>query len=212
MALIGWPALLIHPICPLCHQAWSGPFFCPSCRDQLKLNQPRPQGSQPIPWHSLGRYDAIWRRLILSLRQQSASPNLIRALASECLALLPKPKAGVVLCSIPPRQGDQPGLPQFIGREISRQSRMRAQPLLNRRRACLGQHHLRGSQRRQNLHGVFSAEPLEHPSAEVMRLDDVVTTGVTSQAAAEALKAARYGVVGVLCLAHSQSLCEAPMA
>ena len=212
MALIGWPALLIHPICPLCHQAWSGPSFCPSCRDQLKLNQPRPQGSQPIPWHSLGRYDAIWRRLILSLRQQSASPNLIRALASECLALLPKPKAGVVLCSIPPRQGHQPGPPQWIEKELSRQSRMRAQPLLNRRRACLGQHHLRGSQRRQNLHGVFTAEQLKHPSAKVMLFDDVVTTGATSQAAAEALKAAGYGVVGVLCLAHSQSFCEAPMA
>ena len=89
---------------------------------------------------------------------------------------------------------------------------MRAQPLLNRRRACLGQHHLRGSQRRQNLRGVFTAEPLKHPSAKVMLFDDVVTTGATSQAAAEALKAAGYGVVGVLCLAHSQSLCEAPMA
>ena len=212
MVPITWPALLVQPQCPLCHQAWSGPSFCPSCRDQLKLNQPRSQGSQPIPWSSLGPYDAIWRRLILSLRRQRASPTLIRALASECLALLPNPKAGVVLCAIPPRQGHQPGPPQWIERESSRQSRMQAQPLLNRRRACLGQHHLSGSQRLQNLHGVFSAEPLEHPSTEVMRLDDVVTTGATSQAAAEALKAARYGVVGVLCLAHSQSLCEAPMA
>ena len=212
MVPITWPAFLVQPQCPLCHQAWSGPSFCPSCRDQLKLNQPRSQGSQPIPWRSLGPYNAIWRRLILSLRRQRASPSLIRALASECLALLPNPKAGVVLCAIPPRQGHQPGLPQWIEREISRQSRMRAQPLLNRRRACLGQHHLRGSQRRQNLHGVFSAEPLQHPSAKVMLFDDVVTTGATSQAAAEALKAAGYGVVGVLCLAHSQSLGEAPMA
>ncbi|MEL0265507.1 MAG: hypothetical protein VW938_09945, partial [Synechococcus sp.] len=125
MALIGWPTLLIHPQCPLCHQAWSGPSFCPSCRDQLKLNQPSPQGSQPIPWRALGRYDAIWRRLILDLRRQ-ASPNLIRALASECLALLPKPKAGVVLCAIPPRQGHQPGPPQWLEREISRQSGLRA--------------------------------------------------------------------------------------
>ena len=211
MALIGWPTLLIHPQCPLCHQAWSGPSFCPSCRDQLKLNQPRPQGSQPIPWHSLGRYDAIWRRLILSLRQQSANPTLIRALASECLALLPNPKAGVVLCAIPPRPGHQPGPPQWIQREISRQSRMRAQPLLHRRRACLGQHHLSGSQRRQNLQGVFSVEPLQQPSAKVMLLDDVVTTGATSQAAAEALQAAGYGVVGVLCLAHTSSLFDATM-
>ena len=101
MAPIAWPTLLIQPQCPLCHQAWSGHSFCPSCRDQLKLNQPSPQGSQPIAWRALGRYDAIWRRLILGLRRQ-ASPNLIRALASECLALLPKPKQ--VLCCVPSRR------------------------------------------------------------------------------------------------------------
>jgi predicted amidophosphoribosyltransferase len=39
----------------------------------------------------------------------------------------------------------------------------------------------------------------------VMPLDAVMTTGATSQAAAEALQAAGYGVVGVLCLAHRQS-------
>ncbi|CAK28932.1 MAG: hypothetical protein DBW81_00745 [Synechococcus sp. MED-G67] len=210
MALIGWPTLLIHPQCPLCHQAWSGPSFCPSCRDQLKLNQPRPQGTQPIPWRALGLYDANWRQLILRLRQR-ASPKVIRVLASECLALLPKPRSAIQLCAIPPRPGHQPGPPQWIQREISRQSRMRAQPLLHRRRACLGQHHLSGSQRRQNLQGVFSVEPLQHPSAKVMLLDDVVTTGATSQAAAEALQAAGYGVVGVLCLAHTSSLFDATM-
>ena len=125
MLPIAWPTLLIQPQCPLCHQAWSGHSFCPSCRDQLKLNEPSPQGSQPIPWRALGRDDAIWRRLILDLHRQ-ASPNLIRALASECLALLPKPKAGVVLCAIPPRQGHQPGPPQWIEREICRQSGLRA--------------------------------------------------------------------------------------
>ena len=211
MALIGWPTLLIHPQCPLCLQAWSGPSFCPSCRDQLKLNQPRPEGSQPIPWRALGRYDAIWRRLILGLHRQ-VSPSLIRALASECLALLPKPKAGVVLCAIPPRQGHQPGPPQWIEREISRQSGLRARSLLHRRRACIGQHHLNGSQRRQNLSGVFAAEPPHHPSTEVVLLDNVVTSVATSQAAAEALEAAGYGVVGVLCLAQRPSPGAAPMA
>ena len=82
---------------------------------------------------------------------------------------------------------------------------MPARALLHRRRACLGQHHLSGSQRRQNLQSVFPVEPLQHPSAKVMLLDDVMTTGATSQAAAEALQAAGYGVVGVLCLAHRQS-------
>ena len=189
----------------------SGLSFCPSCRDQLTLKEPSPQGSQPIPWRALGRYDAIWRRLILDLRRK-ASPNLIRALASECVALLPKPKAGVVLCAIPPRQGHQPGPPQWIEREISRQSGLRARSLLHRRRACIGQHHLNGSQRRQNLSGVFAAEPPHHPSTEVVLLDDVVTSGATSQAAAEALEPAGYGVVGVLCLAQRPSPGDAPMA
>ena len=210
MAPIVWPTLLIQLQCPLCHQAWSGHSFCPSCRDQLKLNQPRPQGSQPIPWRALGRYDSGWGQLILGLRRQ-ASPNLIRALATECLALLPKPKTAVVLCAIPPRQGHQPGPPQWIQQEICRQSEMRARALLHRRRACIGQHHLNGSQRLQNLQGVFSAEPLDQSSAEVMLLDDVVTTGATSQAAAEALRAAGYGVVGVLALAHGHSQIDAPM-
>ncbi|MEL0340729.1 MAG: hypothetical protein VXA52_11235, partial [Synechococcus sp.] len=123
-------------------------------------------------------------------------------MASECLALLPKPKAGVVLCAIPPRQGHQPGPPQWLEREICRQSGLRAQALLHRRRACIGQHHLNGSQRRQNLSGVFAAEPPHHPSTEMVLLDDVVTSEATSQAAAEALEAAGYGVVGVLCLAQ----------
>ena len=46
----------------------------------------------------------------------------------------------------------------------------------------------------------------------VMLLDDVVTSGATGQAAAEALEAAGHGVVGVLCLAHRQSPGDAPMA
>ena len=211
MLPIPWPTLLIHPECPLCHQAWSGHSFCPSCLDQLELNRPKPRGSQPIPWTALGHYDTRWRQLILGLRQHPR-PKLIRALASECVALLPRPISRLQLCAIPPRQGHRPGPPQWIQREIKRQCGISTPALLKRRRACIAQHHLNGWQRQQNLRGVFTAEPRQQAPAQVILMDDVLTSGATSQAAAEALKAAGHGVVGVLCLAYCHSSVDAPMA
>tara|TARA_B100001939_G_scaffold314438_1_gene298899 strand:- start:2698 stop:3201 length:504 start_codon:yes stop_codon:yes gene_type:complete len=165
---------------------------------------------QPIPWTALGRYDARWRQLILKLRRHGG-PKLIRALARECLALLPKPTSRVQLCAIPPRQGHPPGLPQWVAGEINQLEKLPAQVVLKRRRACIGQHHLNGWQRRQNLRGVFTAEPIQRSLGQILLVDDVLTSGATSEAACQALKAAGYGVVGVLCLAHATSAVDTTM-
>ena len=198
MAPLVWPTLLIQPQ-PALLSGLSGHSFCPSCLDQLSLNEPSPQGSQPIPWRALAVM--TWRRLILDLRRQPA--NLIRALASECLALLPKPNAGVVLCR-PAAPGAGQALPVARKRDLP-PKRPGPQALLHHRRACIGQHHLNGSQRRQNLSGVFAAEPPHHPSTEVMLLDDV-TSGATSQAAAEALEPLGMGLLESFAWPSAQAL------
>jgi len=62
--------------------------------------------------------------------------------------------------------------------------------LLHRLRATAPQTTLNTAERRRNCAGAFAVRPGRHCPARVALLDDVMTTGSTAAAAAEALRAA----------------------
>jgi ComF family protein len=62
--------------------------------------------------------------------------------------------------------------------------------LLRRVRATAPQTTLTAVERRRNCDGAFAVQPRSHPSARIALIDDVMTTGSTAAAAAEALRAA----------------------
>jgi ComF family protein len=62
--------------------------------------------------------------------------------------------------------------------------------LLQRVRNTAPQTTLSAAQRRHNCAGAFAVQPGRHPPARIALIDDVMTTGSTAAAAAEALRAA----------------------
>ncbi|MBA3725143.1 MAG: ComF family protein [Armatimonadetes bacterium] len=75
--------------------------------------------------------------------------------------------------------------------------------LLIRHKATPPQARARGRQRRESLRGAFSSKPC--PGVKVLLIDDVVTSGGTLEACAEALKSAGASWVGALTFARQIS-------
>ncbi|MGI8923105.1 MAG: ComF family protein [Fimbriimonadales bacterium] len=75
--------------------------------------------------------------------------------------------------------------------------------LLIRHKATPPQARARGRQRKESLRGAFSSKPC--PGVKVLLIDDVVTSGGTLEACAEALKSAGASWVGALTFARQIS-------
>ena len=202
MPELHWPTWLIHHQCSFCSGRQEAPGFCQQCRHKLELNGPAPHGGEPLRWRALSHYGGTWRQLIWTLRRKPKA-RLIRALAVELAQQLPHFSEWAQPCPIPPRQGHPKGPPQWLAGAVSQRSGWPQATLLQRHRACLGQHHLNRQQRAENLRGVFAAAPAQNPNATVLLIDDVRTSGATGQAAAEALQQAGYTVLGLLCLSST---------
>ena len=207
MPTTWWHQLLLQPCCPRCRSDQAQAWLCDHCRQQLQLPAGGCSGSKPLHWRALGQHQGALRQLLLGLRRR-ASTSLIEALAHELLLLLPQQPEPLALCAIPARIGHGAGLAQHLARAISRQSGMIQLETLQRRRACVGQHHLNRHQRRLNLRGAFHC-PADQASAQqapLLLIDDVITTGATGSAALQTLRRYGYRVVGLLALAHAPAV------
>lgn len=198
--------LLLQPCCPLCHGPQAQDWLCDHCRQGLHLPVGGCRANEPLPWCALGQHRGALRTLLLRLRR-SPRGSLIEALAHELLALLPQHPSPLALCAIPARIGHGPGLPQHLARAISRQSGLIQLETLQRRRACVGQHHLNRHQRLLNLRGAFHClEQQPSPKPPLVLIDDVITTGATASAAEQTLIRNGHRVVGLVALAHAPAL------
>jgi predicted amidophosphoribosyltransferase len=99
-------------------------------------------------------------------------------------------------------------LPPLIARELS--VRLGAElntAVLSRSRPVLGQHHLGRQLRLANQEGAFAARPAPAkqigPRPPVLLIDDILTTGATACAAANALTSAGWRLAGLACLART---------
>jgi predicted amidophosphoribosyltransferase len=166
------------------------------------------RGLTPLPWWAAGPYDTSLRQEILELRRDGRAarmapllPGLLRSLASVRPALL---------VPIPSWKTRANPLPALLARQLSARLHWPVDPApLIRSRPVLGQHRLGRALRWENQRGSFAAAlPPHHPGfahrgRTVLLVDDILTTGATAAAAAEALGNRGWRVAGLICLART---------
>ena len=168
-------------------------------------------GSDPLPWWAAGLYESQARHQLLRLRDDPTADGiepwltrLLPQLENIRTALAPK---GLVV-PVPSWKRHANPLPALLAQGVSRRLGWKFQPtLLRRSRPVLGQHHLGRRLRLANQAGAFVAQPAlrlrQGPRPPVLLIDDILTTGATACAAAEALRQAGWRVLGLACLART---------
>ncbi len=229
--LRGALALISAPRCPLCGGELEGPpaadpaglasgpvGLCPPCRTKLALPAGglRADGSQreavPLAFRALGSYDGAFRRLLLRQRQQPAPP-LLGVLAAALVELVRRDGPGgpgpLLLVPIPSWKRRANPLAAQLSLALARHPAVTLLPLLERSRPTVGQHHLGRELRLRNQGGSFRLAPPQRAGLPRWRrrclwlLDDILTTGATALAAAQALEAEGLAVAGLACLART---------
>ena len=223
--------LLMPPLCLACHEplgvhdalcpaCWRGiDFIRPPLCDRLGLPMPFDTGgvmvsaaaaADPPAFHrarAVARYDGVMRDLVhdLKFRDRHAGRRLFGRwlpeaggdLIAEADVVVPVPLNRWRLLR---RRFNQAAI---LAREVSRLAGLAYEPMaLERTRATESQVGLTRAQRRRNVRGAF-AVPRPQPIAgrNVLLVDDVITTGATVGACAEALRRAGAPRVDVLALA-----------
>ena len=205
--------LLIQPVCWHCQT--HDPFtpdqkgLCQRCWHGLGLKASGLRGTDPLPWHAAGWYEAELRRMVLRLR---ITPDTT-VLDSLCGELRNALSQRALLIPIPGWKAEARAnpLPQLLCRSLQRP----CVPVLKRSRPTVGQHHLNRRQRLLNQQGSFQVlrerhatvgqlETLSSNAAQVWLVDDIVTSGATVMAARDALQTAGIVTQGVICLARTR--------
>lgn len=202
------------PRCPRC--GGDGPArgsgFCAACLEALALPEGGVQGDTPLLWCAVAPYRGALRSLLLHQRPlpQPAVITALAALLHRCSAtVLP----GALLLPIPSWKRNGNPLPLLLAQALQQAAgptATLAPQLLQRTRPTVGQHHLGRALRLCNLRQAFSAPPPQGPGLAWHRrrrplwlVDDILTTGSTALAAAEALQGAGWAVQGVLAIART---------
>ena len=205
--------LLIQPVCWHCQT--HDPFtpdqkgLCQRCWQGLGLQASGLRGTDPLPWHAAGWYEAELRRMVLRLRI-TPDTTVLHSLCGELRNALSR---RALLIPIPGWKAEARAnpLPKLLCRSLQRP----CIPVLKRCRPTVGQHHLNRRQRLLNQQGSFQVlrerhatvgqlETLSSNAAQVWLVDDIVTSGATAMAARDALQTAGIVTQGVICLARTR--------
>jgi len=205
--------LLIQPVCWHCQT--HDPFtpdqkgLCQRCWHGLGLKASGLRGTDPLPWHAAGWYEAELRRMVLRLRVKP-DPTVLQSLCGELRNTLSQRALLIPIPGWKAKARANP-LPQLLCRSLQRP----CVPVLKRCRPTVGQHHLNRRQRLLNQQGSFQVlrerhatvgevETLSSNAAQVWLVDDIVTSGATVMAARDALQTAGIVTQGVICLARTR--------
>lgn len=198
---------LLPPACPHCRgHCGVGESFCGACAHRLELPEGGIRGTAPLPWWAAGAYAGGLRLALLGLRQRPR-PALMRALVLRIRPPLASGPLRPLLVPIPSWKRRANPLPPLLCHCLSRQLGLAVAPLLLRRHPVLGQHHLGRALRFANQRGSFACRrPPQAGEARrrpLLLVDDILTSGATALAAADALQQEGWRVQGLLCLART---------
>lgn len=179
--------------CGVPHQWW-----CHECARAVAHDGPRLSDGLEFPVVAAARYEGRARDLILGYKESlvtAVAPDLA-ALLTPALDLLPDrplvPLPGARRARL--RRGFEP-VPHIL-----RHQRRPVSPVLRWRRPTTAQKSLNRSQRARNVARAMTAA---ESVAEVVLVDDVVTTGATLAEAARAVRAAGGTVRGAAVICRS---------
>jgi ComF family protein len=194
--------LLAPALCAGCDLPLTGDeALCEACQPLLEPAPPelRPPAPAAAAYCYQGPLADAVRRIKYAGRSENARP-LARLLGEAAVAY-----AGCVDCVVPvplhPRKLALRGcnLSALLARGVAARLGVRLEVgWLRRVRATRAQAGLVAELRADNVRGAFAASPVHPNRQHVLLIDDVRTTGATSEAAADALRAQGHEV---LCLA-----------
>jgi ComF family protein len=196
---------LIYPErCVVC--GWAGGLICAPCRSRLEGYPPAPTpaglDAMTVAW----LYGDEARQAIHALKYRRQR-RVALALADAMAGCLPAPpSAALIPVPLHPRRMAERGFNQAeeLARRLGWRWRMPvcAQGLM-RGRATGHQARLGRQARQENVAGAFVWRARRPPPARVLLVDDVLTTGATLVACADALRAAGSREVRAVALARS---------
>jgi len=209
--------LVMPSICPLCRTT-SGPELCADCLASL------PRLQHPCPWcgaagcvhgecrlcHARGLrgiaavqvhyhyYGAL--EVLVGNAKAAGRPAAVHACAR--LAAADLRVHGTVVIPIAETPGRRPGphLASAMAKAIARTYAIPFRRTLSQTRRPRSQHSLNHAERQRNVAGVFISTPVP---ANVILVDDLLTSGATAEAAAQALRAAGAKRIELVCLART---------
>ncbi|MBI4314055.1 MAG: ComF family protein [Candidatus Omnitrophica bacterium] len=208
----GFVSLVYPPHCLACRSSLASDaqdWFCSNCRVGLPENRSVPSDIHPLAWaRAACAYEGLAKRCVLLLkyggRQGLAQPMARRMVQSLKISggavldlLVPVPLYSTRLRQ---RQFNQAGL---LAHAVGRQMRLPVSSgNLIRHAASRIQSALSARERRGNVQNVFSVRrPEEIAGRKIALIDDVLTTGSTAKACAQALLKAGAQSVGTLAFA-----------
>ena len=196
-------------------------LFCAQCEGQLPkepLSREFPLGNRTLPVLAALPYRDGFRQALHRLKfqqERSLALPMAQAMAQAAGGLLipgfPQGFDGVAWVPMSPEKLRARGYNQseLLARYLARELGLPPLPLLRQTRQTQPQHSLSRPQRADNVRNAYAASQ-EARGRRVLLVDDIVTTGATLRACAQALYQA--GAQDVACLCAANTPYEGPKA
>lgn len=194
-----------------------GKLFCPSCQAKLK---PYPLEKQSFRAKESEKlllddftvafiFEGALREALHQLKYKKIRRMALPLgdLLAKHLAKHPLPADAILPVPLHPKRLKERGFNQsaLLGEQLAQHRKVPLLPTgLERTRDTAHQVSLNAQERQANIKDAFSWQASKSPPARVLLLDDVLTTGATLQACAQALRAAGAQEVRALALGRSR--------